>query len=127
MCLVLFPCVVSAQHHAWRPPPEADTLVNPFANAPDSILHGEQVFALHCVPCHGEKGKGDGIARASLEPRPANLSTVHLEEQTDGALFWKISTGHAPMPSFKSSLSDDQIWQVILYVRKLSQTHEKEK
>jgi hypothetical protein len=68
---------------------------------------------------------GDGPAAASLNPQPQTLA-VNQENLDDGYLFWRISEGglRAPfssaMPSWKTILSEDEIWQVISYLRTMS-------
>ena len=57
------------------------------------------------------------------DPRPSNLTdTAHLKEVTDGELFYVITTGHKPMPSYRKKLTDEQRWQLVLLVRYLSNT-----
>ena len=36
--------------------------------------HGKELFGLQCVSCHGEKGEGNGVASASLNPKPRNFT-----------------------------------------------------
>ena len=57
------------------------------------------------------------------DPRPRMLTdTPHLATITDGELFYVISEGHKPMPSYKKKLTDEQRWQLVLLVRALSHT-----
>jgi hypothetical protein len=48
------------------------------------------------------------------------LTSPKVQEQADGALYWKITKGRAPMASFKTLLTDDQRWHVINYIRTLA-------
>jgi len=41
-------------------------------------------------------------------------------QQTDGAIFWKISEGNSPMPAFQEAFSDAQRWDIVNYVRTLA-------
>ncbi len=80
---------------------------------------------MSCLPCHGPQGKGDGPASISLERngariRPGNLSDPRMWQQPDGALFWKITEGNTPMPAFGETLSEDQRWEIIDFVRTLA-------
>jgi mono/diheme cytochrome c family protein len=85
---------------------------------------GKQIFGTNCSSCHGTDAKGDGPAAASLNPKPADLIDLQ-SEFGDAYLFWRISEGGAmppfnsQMPSWKSTLSEDQIWQTITYIRSL--------
>ncbi len=86
---------------------------------------GKEIFAGKCTPCHGREGHGDGPAAASLQPKPRNLSDAkYVSTLSDERMFKTISEGGAAMgkapamPSWKSSLSEADIWNVIAYVRK---------
>lgn len=81
---------------------------------------GGQVFRNNCVSCHGAQGHGDGPAGVALEPSPKNLAEFS-KVAGDDYLFWRISTGRpgTAMPPWKGVLSDEQIWQVISFIRTL--------
>jgi len=109
---------------AWIAPARAARKQNPIPADATSIAQGKELFVLGCLPCHGPSGKGDGPAAATLERngvpiRPGNLSSAKLWEQTDGTLFWKLSEGRSPMPSFQETFSETQRWQIVNYVRTL--------
>jgi len=74
----------------------------------------------YCVPCHGNKGKGDGVAAAALKPKPADHSSQKVQSQTDGAIFYKITTGRLPMAPYKDILNTTQRWQLVNYIRTLA-------
>ena len=60
-----------------------------------------------------------GILHSRLIPRPRNFTCYYtMENLPDGQLFWIIKNGSpgTAMPSF-SYLEDDQVWQLILYIR----------
>ncbi len=104
---------------SWKAPPEADKLKNPFENDTEAWKKAEATFQTLCMICHGEKGHGDGIAGMALTPRPANLTSEDVQKQTDGAIFWKITNGNPPMASYKETLSEEQRWQLVKYIRRL--------
>ena len=100
---------------------------NPLNASPDSISAGEQLYQkeakpLACVQCHGSKGKGDGVMAKGMTPKPRDFScSAMMKGIPDGQLFWVIkngSKGTGMMPF--SALNDTQIWQVVSYIRKLS-------
>jgi mono/diheme cytochrome c family protein len=69
--------------------------------------------------CHGIDGKGSlGI---TLVPPPADLSSPAIQDRLDGTLFRRIHEGkpNTAMGAWKHSLSDDEIWDVLAYVRTL--------
>ncbi len=101
----------------WVAPASADKIINPIKNDAAAAKSGKKIYAQLCAVCHGAKGKGDGIAAASLNPKPANFKNAEIQKQTDGALFWKITNGRTPMAAYKESLSETQRWQLVNYLR----------
>jgi mono/diheme cytochrome c family protein len=110
---------VSAQKK-FPAPPSADTIVNPLKGNQASIADGKVIYTKFCTPCHGEKGKGDGIAAPGLSKPPADHSAAFVQNQKDGALYWIISMGNNPMPAYKATLTPTQRWQVVNYMRTLA-------
>ena len=109
----------------WTAPARAARKQNPVASDASSIAQGKDLFLQACLPCHGALGKGDGSASALLERdgkpiKPGNLSDPKLWEQSDGAIFWKVSEGRTPMPAFQDSFSEEQRWRIVNYVRTLA-------
>lgn len=102
---------------SWKAPASASKKTNPIPMTPASIQAGQAIFSQNCEACHGSNGKGDGPTGAFLNPHPANLTKASFWKQSDGAIFWKITHGHSPMPSFRDSLSRKQRWEVINYLR----------
>ncbi len=97
-------------------------LQNPLEPTDANISAGHQLYASQCAACHGEHGQGDGPAAAQLNPPPANLAwAMQTPMASDGFLFWTISEGGVPfgsaMPPFKSTLKEEEIWKVVLYLR----------
>ena len=111
--------LASSAQDKWKAPPEADKLKNPVAGQEEAIKGGKKIFATMCAICHGEKGKGDGVAGAALNPKPTNLTNSEFHAQSDGAIYWKITEGRAPMASYKATLSDEKRWQLVTYLRTL--------
>lgn len=109
----------------WPIPKGGETLRNPEPMDAASIKNGKTIYVAYCAPCHGNKGKGDGPASASLHPKPADHTSPAVQAESDGTLYYKISEGHGhtAMPPFKSVLSVDQRWAVINYIRTLAKNH----
>jgi mono/diheme cytochrome c family protein len=104
----------------WVAPKDADALVNPMkSHEEEAIAAGKKIFATNCATCHGDKGKGDGVAAAGLTPKPANFLHPEIVKETDGALFWKITNGKAPMPSWEKQLKPEQRWDLVCYIRSI--------
>lgn len=101
----------------WTAPPTANTIKNPLVGNVGSTAEGKKLFQLYCSVCHGEKGKGDGIGGLALNPKPRNFTLEKTQQQTDGALFWKMTEGRLPMASYKTILTSIQRWQLVNYIR----------
>ena len=86
----------------------------------EATIVGVEVFNANCVPCHGPQGHGDGPAAAALDPAPKNLAELQVQVDDD-YLFWRINTGKdgTSMAPWKGILTDEQIWQVISFIRTL--------
>jgi mono/diheme cytochrome c family protein len=87
-----------------------------------AVHDGGRLYKLHCATCHGSKGLGDGEAGRDLTPSPAFLAyMIKRPRSVDEYLLWTISEGGAQfgteMPSFKEILTDQQIWQIVTYMR----------
>jgi mono/diheme cytochrome c family protein len=113
-----FESVVFAQHNIpWNAPISAKEKKNLYSPDESSIARGQKSYKIDCLRCHGKGGKGDGNSALQIEKKVADLSSDNVQNQTDGELFWKISEGRSPMPLAKSTLTDDQRWDVINYIR----------
>lgn len=114
-----------AQNKPWVAPPDADNIKNPVAGNPSVLVEAKALYTANCGPCHGEKGKGDGPAAGGLNPRPADHTSDMVQKQSDGAIFWKLSEGRAPMPSYKKIFTDQQRWGLVAYIRTLAKGKKK--
>lgn len=78
---------------------------------------GARLYVDHCAVCHGLPGKAEtAIARGEF-PKPPQLFRGHgVTDDPPGETFWKTANGIrlTGMPGFRSSLSDNEIWQVTL-------------
>src|SRR5207253_10152418 len=104
----------------WEAPGDADDLKNPVKNNLLAEQKGKEVYNLYCLTCHGETGFGDGPAGTSFDRKPANFHRERIKAQSDGSFFWKITKGRLNMPAFKQILTEEQRWQVVSYIRKIS-------
>ena len=104
---------------SWVAPAHAARRHNPVPPDPHSIAAGRTLYSDQCLCCHGSSGKGDGPSSSDLNPKPDDLTTSALRVQTDGAIFWKITSGLDPMPGFDSQLSDKDRWNVVNFIRTL--------
>jgi len=103
----------------WIAPKYADKLKNPFDGDIKAAKEGKSLYTTNCSSCHGNKGEGNGPASAALNPKPKNLTSEKVQSQTDGAIFWKITTGNPPMVSWQKVLSEKERWSLVDYIRQL--------
>jgi mono/diheme cytochrome c family protein len=105
-------------------PPNYADKADPLPDTAANVSEGKKLYEANCASCHGPSGLGNGPAGQALNPPPANLAaTSQMPMATDGYLYWTIAEGGVPlgtaMPPFKGALKPDQIWQIILYLRRL--------
>jgi len=103
----------------WNVPTREAERKNPVPADEKSAAAGKAVYAKNCVLCHGPAGKGDGPKGRDLQPQPTDLTSSQVTAQSEGALYWKITTGRRPMPSFRKELSDEDRWHLVNYIRSL--------
>lgn len=88
---------------------------------PDTSNDSERmIFGRYCVPCHGAEGAGNGVAAASLQRRPADMTTAEFHQtRSDSVLVDVISHGKGAMPGFMNQLTAQQIRAIASYLRQL--------
>ena len=98
---------------SWTAPDDAASKPNPLANRPELSAGGRKIFEQRCAQCHGEDAQGTS--------RAPNLLSRRVQAQSDGALFWKITSGdtRAGMPTF-SYLPAPVRWQLVLHLRSVA-------
>ncbi len=103
----------------------ATVAVVPAASAADAGK-GKEIYTKSCGGCHGPEGKGDGAAAKAMNPKPTNLADKASMSKLDDAALTKVivkggvGTGKSPlMPAF-SQLKDQEVKDVIAYIRSLS-------
>ena len=86
----------------------------------DAATAGAEVFKTNCESCHGPQGHGDGPAGVALDPQPKNLA-VFVPTVGDDYLYWRVNAGKegTSMVAWKGVLTDEQIWQVVAFLRTL--------
>ena len=96
-------------------------LRNPIPRSAESIARGRQLFAKDCAVCHGAEGRGDGVAAAALPQAPGDLSTIAPPPIfPDGVVAYRILNGVKLMPGFKSTLTENEIWDLLNFIRSLA-------
>jgi mono/diheme cytochrome c family protein len=103
----------------WLSPAASAAKKNPIASTSESIAAGQKIYSKTCAMCHGKSGDADGPAVIELNIHPAKLSDPKLGTESDGALFWKITTGKKPMPAYGKRISETDRWNLVNYIRTL--------
>ena len=104
-------------------PSEYREAKSPLKPIKSDIEAGGTLYAANCASCHGAEGFGDGEAAKGLTPSPALLAYLiqRPRHSGDAYLLWTISEGgeqfQTDMPAFKETLSRDEMWRVIAYMR----------
>jgi mono/diheme cytochrome c family protein len=95
---------------------------NPLQDNAAGVADGKEAFSHYCVACHGLDGQNTGVPFADrMSPPVPSLAGGDVQAYTDGQLKWIIDYGIWPsgMPGSKNTLSDDEIWSIVLYLRHL--------
>ncbi len=113
---------LAQQSAVWDAPPEARKLKNKVSLTGEKMDAVGKLYVEKCVACHGLKGNSAGPEAGTLAKEPADFTDVKMMSKIkDGELFWKISTGHPPMPGYGTELSETDRWQLVNYVRYLTE------
>jgi mono/diheme cytochrome c family protein len=111
--------VIFAKHHVfvgnkWER--------NPLTYNAQTLADGKEAFSHYCVACHGMDGQNSGIPFADhISPPIPSLASRDVQSYTDGQLKWILDYGIWPsgMPGSKGTLSDDELWSIVVYLRHL--------
>lgn len=86
-----------------------------------SLDSGGMTFNGDCAFCHGQDGKTPTDVGQAMYPRVPSLASPEVQQWSDTELFWIIKNGnrYTGMGAFGKSLTDDQIWDLVRFVRSL--------
>jgi Cytochrome C oxidase, cbb3-type, subunit III len=98
-------------------PRESAGKTNPVRPTAANVSAGKRLYETSSARCHGTRGLGNGPAAPNI------AATAQMPMATDSHLYWTIAEGGTPlktaMPAFKSVLEPTQIWEIILYLRRI--------
>jgi len=106
---------VGSAQDTWK---ECEDAKNKTMKGTGNAAAGKKSAETNCVTCHGASGKGDGVAAAALNPKPADWTSAKVKGDPDGVLFCKIANGKGPMPPWKH-LPEKERWDLIAHIRSL--------
>lgn len=100
----------------------AKQLKSPIAETSEILEAGRSLFLQRCSACHGENGIAQTEFAVAMPSKPADLKSPQVAALTEGEIYTAINDGFktSGMPGFKNRLSDEAIWKLALYVKKLS-------
>jgi mono/diheme cytochrome c family protein len=91
----------------------------PFAIARPDLERGRELYGIHCTPCHGAAGDGDGLVVQRGMPAPPSLHEGRLREAPPGYFFDVITRGFGAMFDFADRIEPADRWRITAYVRAL--------
>lgn len=105
---------------------KARVLENPLEPTRENFMLGKKYFNIHCRPCHGVVGSGDGLVtqvhRENGMPVPPSLYSDKIRgEWYDGEIFHVITKGQGQMYGYESRISVENRWAIVHYVRALGE------
>jgi mono/diheme cytochrome c family protein len=99
---------------------------------PQSVARGQSIYLQNCAPCHGATGEGNGPLSREYDPPPTNLVASGVRVSTKGLdvaiemphyssrlVKERVTTGNREMPPWKEILTEQEIDDVVAYVRHL--------
>jgi hypothetical protein len=93
------------------------SLSNPLASSAKTVEQGRLAYSYFCVQCHGPKLDGNGSVGQSFSPLPADLGSPGVLSQDDGVIYARIRLGFKRHPRLFSTVSEEDTWAIILYLR----------
>jgi len=105
----------------WLVPDDQKGLTNPSEYNLSNVKKGKDLYMKNCKSCHGEPGKHNGLP---LVPPPPDMASEQMQKNTDGEMFFKITKGRGGMPQFEATISEDDRWRLINFIRNFDPSHE---
>ncbi|HPF51184.1 MAG TPA: cytochrome c [Draconibacterium sp.] len=105
----------------WIVPDDQKNIKNPSAYNLDNVKKGKDLYMTNCKSCHGDPGKHNGLP---LVPPPPDMTSDLMQNNTDGELFYKITHGRGGMPQFEKTISEDDRWRLINFIRNYDKSNE---
>jgi mono/diheme cytochrome c family protein len=93
------------------------------------VERGRERYNIHCAPCHGLGGYGDGLvaqrALALEQPtwvQPSNIHQDYIRAQAPGKLYNTVSNGIRKMPGYREHIALEDRWAIVLYIKALQKS-----
>ena len=98
---------------------ESRGLTNPLALDDENLVPGIALYVTHCQICHGGPDGSPSLIARGLSPEGPQLARHGVEDDPDASTYWKITHGirFTGMPAFGKTLSDQERWQITLFLK----------
>jgi mono/diheme cytochrome c family protein len=100
-------------------PNSAKKKQNPYEATSKNISSGKKIYNLHCKSCHGDPTMANMLPLAPVAP--TDLGAQNFLVQSDGEIYYKVNKGQGAMPTFEKTISDEDKWMVIAFLRSFDQ------
>lgn len=97
----------------WEVPADQKNNINPQEYNLTNVKKGKDLYYQNCKSCHGDPGKNNALP---LVPPPVDMTSDKMQKNTEGEIYYKITTGRGGMPQFKTNISDDDRWRIVNYI-----------
>jgi mono/diheme cytochrome c family protein len=105
---------------SWNVPPAAKAMKNPIPPNAETLAYARKLYLDRCAHCHGVNGDGKRPPGTMylywVQPTKFTDAKI-MDAMTDGEIFWKITTGNRPMPSYRDRLSVEDRWELVSFLR----------
>ncbi len=98
---------------------ETKLLTCPLQPTEPNLTAGATLYVGHCEVCHGGADATASSIAKGLTPDPPQLAKEGVEDDPEAKIYWNIAHGvrFTGMPSFRSTLSETQMWQTALFLK----------
>jgi mono/diheme cytochrome c family protein len=107
-----------------KSPAQTTDRVNPVKPTEESLSKGKKLYGIDCAMCHGKDGDGKGDMASDVKNVTDFTNPDALKNSTDGALFYVIRNGKGEMPPEGDRAKDNDIWNLVNYIRSLAKKKE---
>jgi cytochrome c551 len=119
IALIAFACTETATNTNTNTARTSAPPAAPAATAtPDSLAAARANFTKNCEPCHGPTGEGGLVKVDNKQIKVPSLKAEHAIKHTDDQITKMITFGEEAMPAFKGKLSQQEVADLVKFVRK---------
>lgn len=108
----------------WLVPLEAQELLSIKEFDEEFAIEGSLIYENSCISCHGSPSMSN---YSLMVPAPGDPAEERFQIQNDGDLLYKIQKGRGTMPGFENSLSENEIWSLVAYIRSFNPDYKQER